>query len=426
MTKHHGLKVLSISVVVVVITILFYSRQHAEPLIQQNDPNNFNEAIASQFNDNIRDVSARLQQTEQQLSLMKKENQSLQAKLEAPQSTVPNQFQDEITHLKNQIESISQRKKGHAYPIGSFSLNGKVQDLDELLSKQSAKTQASSSLWGNTQQQEKEQAPLKEPQTIPFYTIPAGSDFSHVTLLSALIGEVPVEGKLMQPLFPFSAMVAKGDLMTANGFVLPDAIIGMKVNGYAIGVGSFLDDISCVRAYITSALFVFDDGHFVSVGQEQMKSSTELVNNDSIGYLTSQFGNPCIKGQYISNAPQAFRSMMLAGGAKGAGNALSKWQMSYQAQNGNTIAMPTGQMGQFAAGGAVSEGSQAINEWLEKRIQGSFDMVFVPASIKAHNHYLPNQFNLHFNQTIDIDKRLNGRRLDYGQSHQPIFDNALR
>lgn len=172
----------------------------------------------------------------------------------------------------------------------------------------------------------------ERPTKTPFYTIPAGSDFSKITLLSALIGEVPVEGKLMQPLFPFTAIISRGNLMTANGMQLPEEITGMKISGYSIGVGSFLDNISCVRAYVTSALFVFEDGHFVTIGQEQMKSSAELVNNDSIGYLTTQFGNPCIKGQYITNAPRVLAAFMAAGGIQGAGTALSKWQMSYQAE----------------------------------------------------------------------------------------------
>jgi len=214
--------------------------------------------------------------------------------------------------------------------------------------------------------------------------------------------------------------------MTANGMQLPDEIIGMKVTGFSIGVGSFLDNISCVRAYVTSALFVFEDGHFVTVGKEQMKNSAELINNDSIGYLTTQYGNPCIKGQYITNALQVLTAFMATGGIQGAGSALSKWQMTYQAEGGNAIATPTGQLGHFAAGGALNEGSQKITDWLEKRLLGSFDMVFVPASLKVQNHYIPNNLSLHFNQTINIDKEIHGRVLDYGHQTQKHFDNALR
>lgn len=418
MNKNSGIKILSGSVALVAILILFNSRSSPPAIEPTNNTNNFNEAIASQFNDNIRDVSARLQETEKRLEQVQQENKTLQSKLNQPKQDSTHKFKEEILALKDQIASISQGKT-KSYPMEGKVETHQIKDLDLLLDKATSEKKELS-LWDS--QKEKEETP----KATPFYTIPAGSDFSKVTLLSALIGEVPVEGKLMQPLFPFSALVSRGDLMTANGMELPDEIIGMKLSGYSIGVGSFLDNISCVRAYVTSALFVFDDGHFVTVGQEQMKSSAEMINNDSIGYLTTQYGNPCIKGQYITNAPQVLTSFMAAGGIQGAGNALSKWQMTYQAEGGNAMATPTGQLGHFAAGGALNEGSQKMTDWMEKRIQGSFDMVFVPASLKVENQFIPNQLSLHFNQTIAIDKELNGRVLNYGHTTEIHFDNALR
>jgi len=418
MNKNSGIKILSGAVALVAVLILFNSRSTPPAIETTTNTNNFNEAIASQFNDNIRDVSARLQETEKRLAQVQQDNNVLKNQLKQPKQDTSHKIKEDILALKDQIASIAQSKT-KAYPLEDKIETKQINDLDRLLDKPPVEPKERS-LWEG--QKEKEEAP----KTTPFYTIPAGSDFSKVTLLSALIGEVPVEGKLMQPLFPFSAMVSRGDLMTANGMQLPDEIIGMKVSGYSIGVGSFLDNISCVRAYVTSALFVFDDGHFVTVGQEQMKSSAEMINNDSIGYLTTQYGNPCIKGQYITNAPQVLTSFMAAGGIQGAGNALSKWQMTYQAEGGNAIATPTGQLGHFAAGGALNEGSQKITDWMEKRIQGSFDMVFVPASLKVQNRFIPNHLNLHFNQTIAIDKELNGRVLDYGHQTQKHLDNALR
>ena len=418
MNKNSGIKILSGSVALVAVLILFNSKSQPPTIESTTNTNNFNEAIASQFNDNIRDVSARLQETEKRMERIQQENKSLKNELQQPKQDNSHKLKEELLTLKDQIASIAQ-SKNKSYPMEDKVRTKQINDLDELLDKPEVEHKELS-LWDG--QKEKEQAP----KATPFYTIPAGSDFSKVTLLSALIGEVPVDGKLIQPLFPFSAMVSHGDLMTANGMPLPNEIIGMKVSGYSIGVGSFLDNISSVRAYVTSALFVFDDGHFVTVGQEQMKSSAEMINNDSIGYLTNQYGNPCIKGQYITNAPQVLTSFMAAGGIQGAGNALSKWQMTYQAEGGNTIASPTGQLGHFAAGGALNEGSQKITDWMEKRIQGSFDMVFVPASLKVQNQFIPNQFNLHFNQTIAIDKEHLGRVLDYGHHLQKNVDNALR
>ncbi|STX28434.1 exported membrane protein [Legionella beliardensis] len=419
MNKNNGIKILAGSVVFAVILILINSRQNTP--INDNTPNlnNFNEAITSQFNDNIRDVSARLLETEKKLEQMQKENKSLQKQLKQPSAEISHSFKDELQVLKDQLTSLTEHQT-KSYPMqeSKTSVSGQIKDLDSLLDK----APPESKLLTEFNSSPKEKAPSKT----PFYTIPAGSDFSKVNLLSALIGEVPVEGKLMQPLFPFTAIVSRGNLMTANGMQLPEEITGMKISGYAIGVGSFLDNISCVRAYVTSALFVFEDGHFVSVGQEQMKNSAELVNNDSIGYLTTQFGNPCIKGQYVTNAPSVLAAFMAAGGIQGAGTALSKWQMSYQAEGGSAITTPTGELAHFAAGGATSEGTQKITDWLEKRTQGSFDMVFVPASIRTHLGFIPNQLSLHFSQTIAIDKENHGRVLDYGYHQQKNFDNALR
>lgn len=419
MNKNHGIKILAGSVVFAVIMILMNSR-HSTPISDSpQNPNNFGEAIASQFNDNIRDVSARLLETEKKLVQMHKENKLLQKQLKQPKQEVSHTLKDELQALKEQLTALTAHQS-QSYPMDDSAApqSGQIKDLDTLLDKAPEESKVLT----------EHDTSLKEegPRKTPFYTIPAGSDFSKITLLSALIGEVPVEGKLMQPLFPFTAIISRGDLMTANGMQLPDEITGMKISGYSIGVGSFLDNISCVRAYVTSALFVFEDGHFVSIGQEQMKSSAELVNNDSIGYLTTPFGNPCIKGQYITNAPRVLAAFMAAGGIQGAGTALSKWQMSYQAEGGSAITTPTGDLAHFAAGGAINEGSQKGTDWVEKRIQGSFDMVFVPASIRSPSGFIPNQLSLHFSQTIAIDKEHEGRVLDYGYHQQKNFDTALR
>lgn len=68
MNKNNGIKILAGSVVVVVILILINSRQTTPINDPISNPNNFGEAIASQFNDNIRDVSARLLETEKNWS----------------------------------------------------------------------------------------------------------------------------------------------------------------------------------------------------------------------------------------------------------------------------------------------------------------------------------------------------------------------
>ena len=421
MKKNTGLKVLSGAVVGVVALVLM-NHGKTPTISPASDPNNLNEAIASQFNDNIRDVAARLQETEKKLAHLEKQKPGKETSVHFKENP---ELSNDIRALKEELNQLKRsREQSDSGNSPNVQQDSSIHDIDKLLMKQenNATEQA---YWERLKL--KPLAPrlkpaTEKPKTTPYYTIPAGSDLGHTTLLSALIGEVPSEGKLMQPLFPFSALVSRGDLMAANGIPLPPDISGMKINGYAIGVGSFLDNISCVRAYATSALFVFDDGHFVSVGKEQMNGTAELVNNDSLGYLTTQYGNPCIKGKYFTNAPRVLTAMVAAGSVEGVGAAISQWQTtSISNANGSTTA-PTGSFGKYALGGAMAQGSIKAADWLEKRIQGSFDMVFVPASIGNR----PNHVSFHLTQTINLDKEQNGRVLDYGNSQHHTHDFSLK
>ena len=465
MKKNVSLKVLTGVVVSVLALVLVNSAKSNEPAMTQikSDPNNINEAIASQFNDNIRDVSARLVQTEQKMRAIELQNKTLSAQnaqLTASKEeggvVVRSELAPEVAQtLEEMKKELAQLKEAgttpnnsEGYPVGEGTHTKNPQtpdhvtDIDaKLINHQLSESEAS--YWVKLNERRKHiQKTLKrhtkkviprqhdKKNAIPYYTIPAGSDLGNTTLLSALIGEVPIDGKLMQPLFPFSAIISRGDLMASNGVALPPDISGMKVSGYAIGVGSFLDDISCARAYVTSVLFTFQDGHFVVVGKEQMTSSVDLVNNDSLGYLTTAYGNPCIHGKYYTNAPRVLTAMMAAGGLEGAGNALSQWQMTYFAGPNGATAAPTGSFGPYAAGGALAQGSVKAADWLEKRIQGSFDMVFVPASVPyregTSSGYRPNRMSLHLTQTIQLDKEPKGRVLDYGHLQHYTHDFSLK
>ncbi|HFL2715779.1 TPA: TIGR03752 family integrating conjugative element protein [Legionella pneumophila] len=437
MNKNNGLKVLTGTVITVVVLILINSKHHAiESPVPYKDPNNLNEAIASQFNDNIRDVAARLQETEKKLATLESENKQLRQLNPENQDNPGSDLFKEIeilkeafNHLKNEHNTQSEKQPYTVNEDPKPYHEESVKDLDAFLMKHENNPNEIK-YWAKLKKKHRERidkissTPTKEEEkkSIPYYTIPAGSDLGRTTLLSALIGEVPVEGKLMQPLFPFSAIIGRGDLMAANGVPLPDEIAGMKVNGYAIGVGSFLDNISCVRAYVTSALFVFQDGHFVTVGNEQMTGTADMVNNESLGYLTTAYGNPCIKGHYYTNAPRVLTALMASDGMKGVGNALSQWQMTYTANSNGSTGTPTGSMGNYALGGALSEGTVKAADWLEKRIQGSFDMVFVPASI-GHK---PVHLSFHLTKSINLDKETNGRLLHYGTLQQTAHDFSLR
>lgn len=460
--KQKHLKLLTLCSIAIVAFCLISSKK-SSPVKTANhlpeSPNNFSRAEVANSNDYLRAVSARLNQSDKEvqqlastLKALQGENKQLKhalANVDKPPTRDLLALNKTIHALEKKVSSLSKSKhtqsdaialKGEEYSVQSQTSKPiqYVVDLEEgqpeLLFKKDEKT-----YW---QKNEKENTKASGPRAartsssrdkkgIPYYTLPAGSDLTSATLLSALIGEVPVDSKLAQPLFPFSAVIGRGSLMAANGVPLPPDIRGMKVSGYAIGVGSFLDNISCARAYVTQALFVFQDGHFEVVGEERMRNATDMVDNQALGYLTTAFGNPCIPGTYHTNAPMVLAALTGAAGVSGAGKALSQFQVSYFAGSGGVAGVPTGSIGKYALGEGLSSGSVKAAEWLEHRIKGSFDMVFVPASIPVRHPnnqitFCPNRLTLHLTKTIEINKDLNARRISYGKDNHARFDNDFK
>jgi len=455
--KQKHLKILAFGCVVLVAFSLISTKKSKPGNRVAENPNNFSESSMASSNDYLRAVSARLNQSDKdfkklssELKGLKSENERLKKSLktQARQPSGDIQALNQTIHaLEGKVSDLSKKTATDNQPIslndGQYAVHNEsakpiqyVVDLDEGQSDYVDKVDENT-YWnklknvgqrGRPHHKSNQFVSNKDNQKgIPYYTIPAGSDLASTTLLSALIGEVPVDSKLAQPLFPFSAVVGRGSLMSANGVPLPPDIRGMKVSGYSIGVGSFLDNISCARAYVTQALFVFQDGHFEVVGEERMRNATDMVDNKALGYLTTAFGNPCIPGTYYTNAPRVLAALTGAAGVSGAGKALSQFQMSYFAGSAGAVGVPTGSIGKYALGEGLSSGSVKAAEWLEHRIKGSFDMVFVPASVpvkKPNNQicFVPNRLTLHITKTIEINKDTNARRISYGKNDVARFD----
>lgn len=106
MTKNNGIKILAGSIVCTVILILINSKPSTSSPETTTNPNNFGEAIASQFSDNIRDVSARLLETEKKLSQMHQENKALHQQLKQPKANLSTALNDEVEQLKEQIKNL--------------------------------------------------------------------------------------------------------------------------------------------------------------------------------------------------------------------------------------------------------------------------------------------------------------------------------
>ncbi|MGQ3890147.1 hypothetical protein ACQUW5_14100 [Legionella sp. CNM-1927-20] len=140
MSRHTGLKVLTGAVVLVVLVVL--SSGKTTPLKQEPTReiiNNVNQAIASQFNDNIRDVSARLMEDEKKIDELAQKNQELMAqnelllavkeqKSEAVRDELTPEVKDMIAALKKELAEVKTQRK--TTKITDYALN----DSDSLAS----------------------------------------------------------------------------------------------------------------------------------------------------------------------------------------------------------------------------------------------------------------------------------------------------
>tara|TARA_B110000879_G_scaffold210474_1_gene300671 strand:- start:961 stop:2331 length:1371 start_codon:yes stop_codon:yes gene_type:complete len=455
-----SIKVLSGAAVIATLSFLAVSSSNKSPSAvteNENKNNNFNVHSISDANSNIRAVSVRLNKIESKNEELRDQirDEFLSLKEEGKNkhtsSSINNkdsvemqlsELQQEIRALKSAKTKSSDLTENKPYFINEDKIKPNSHANDNYINLDESSRRVMSSNSNNEPLAEgSSYSVLKDKSTyskktgvekkgIPFYTIPAGSAVQNATLLTSLIGEVPLNGKVSQPLFPFSSLISRGQLMAANGVPLPKDLIGMKIGGFSFGVGSFLDNISCVRAYATSALFLFKDGHFVTVGDSTLQNSTSAVSSSSIGYLTDKFGSPCIKGSYHTNAPNVLSSLMLAGTAEGLGKGVSAWQQSTIAGAGGLVTSPTGNFGSFIGGHALGSTPTQAAEWLKNRIGDSFDFVYVPASVPYKSNqrrtiYKPNRLMLHFTQTIAIDKDTTSRRVNYEKSQTNTFDDEL-
>lgn len=251
----------------------------------------------------------------------------------------------------------------------------------------------------------------------PRYTVPDGSTVSNVRLLSPLLGEVPVNGQLKTPAFPFKAIISTQDtaqMFAANGIPLPRGLAGTVLQGYSVGNMS----LGCARAYVMKILFVFHDGHFVvypNDSSQRGNSATQVYPHDAIGYLSNPYNNPCINGKYLTDAPKVIASLMAFGTAAGVGGAIaqSQTQTLTNISQGTTGTIFNGNLGQYAAGVGIGEGAKAALKWYSDRVGNITDAVFVPSTL----HGRPRQLIFNVTQTLPIDLNFTGRTLAYEQAN---------
>ncbi|MFP1900481.1 TIGR03752 family integrating conjugative element protein [Lonsdalea quercina] len=251
------------------------------------------------------------------------------------------------------------------------------------------------------------QASLTDAQkkTDPVYTLPENSTLVGSRAMTALLGRIPIDGKVTDP-YPFKVMIGR-DNLTANGIELPD-VQGAIVSGTATGDWT----LSCVRGAITSITFVFADGTVRTLpspdGQNaagNQSSGNSGGNNSSIGWLSDDNGIPCISGTRKSNASTYLPTIGMLSAASASGDALTQNQNTSQSNGyGGVTSTLTGDAGQAVLGKALSGGMRETADWVKARYGQTFDAIYVPPG---------KTLALHITRQLTIDYEEQGRKVKY-------------
>jgi integrating conjugative element protein (TIGR03752 family) len=115
-----------------------------------------------------------------------------------------------------------------------------------------------------------------------------------------------------------------------------------------------------------------------------------------------------VPGKFVTNAPQHLTDLIGAKSVAVAGAAIAAAQTtvtnSSSALGAATATQVTGDRGKYVLGKTIAGGSDEITSWLVRRLNNSFDAVVVRAGVKLA---------VHLEQSREIDKEPEGRKLDY-------------
>lgn len=238
---------------------------------------------------------------------------------------------------------------------------------------------------------------------LPHLTIPATTTLLKATALTALVGRIPIQGQLQDP-WRFKAILG-ADNLASNGHRIPQ-LAGMLVAGTARGDLS----LSCVSGNIDTATFIFNDGTI----QTARKNTTPENSLAGLGWISDEFGNPCIAGQLKSNALRYLTQATLVNTTRAVAEGISNAQTETTALQGGeqSTTSVTGDIDKFVAGYATKESLSTVAQWLNDRQLSSFDAIYVPAG---------KQLAIHIEESIPIDHDPTGRKI---RNNIPVITNA--
>jgi len=243
---------------------------------------------------------------------------------------------------------------------------------------------------------------IEQARTLPVYTVPRNATLIGATAMTALVGRVPVQGQVRDPM-PFK-IITGADNLAANGLTVP-GVQGMVWSGTAVGDWT----LSCVTGRLDSVTFVFDDGTIRTLSSDDREARSG-DSDKSLGWISDAQGIPCISGERKTNAP-AFLTQRIGVMAiqAAAGAAAAAETTAVVSDVGSVTNSVTGDTGAYVLGKTVEGGSDEVAKWLLERQAQSFDAVFVPAGIPVA---------IHVDRELPIDLDPIGRKLAHATATQ--------
>ncbi len=312
-------------------------------------------------------------------------------------------LREQIEALTRQLESLETVSTGSDIPLG-FGLDGLAQAEVGQSSTHFYWIEPLDAGSNETSGVVEEQGTSN---SIPVVTIPRNSTLVGSTAMTALIGRVPIDGQVSDPM-PFKVLTGSENL-AANGLKV-DGIQGMVWSGYAVGDWT----LGCVSGKLGSVTFVFDDGTIRTVGDEGAGNSSA---QSSLGWISDEYGIPCIAGQRKSNSAAylAYQTMLNASQAAAEAAASLETTQSFDPLRG-IQSLVTGDTGSYVLGKTLAGSAQASAMWMSQRANQEFDAVYVAPGKRVAIHV---QREIH----IDFDqkgRRLHHDQMDYADSYRPI------
>jgi len=254
-----------------------------------------------------------------------------------------------------------------------------------------------------------------KPKSTPAYTIPTGGTLINGVAFTALLGRIPINGKVTDP-YPFKILVGNENL-AARGIHIPH-LKGMIFGGIATGDWN----LSCVRGDLTYATYVFDDGTIStfdstsSSGGGAGAGAGGAANSKYIGYLSDSSGIPCVSGELKTNAAEFLTSEIGLAALQTAGQGLALANTTTQLNAAGGANISVNDVGKYTLGQLLAGGAGETRKWVEERQGQSFDAIFAPPGVSV-------VVNVLRQIPIDIDSK--ARRVSYGEVTNPYKTAGL-